>query len=293
LNGTASNSLDSLAERIDLAVRDAPPLVMLLTNSFREMLMHFMCNLRKVAPTLLRSLVIVAADRAMFAFLMSIAADWQLGGALPLDAELFSRDEKESANTVQFGTLTYFELILVRAKLAASLMARNRTFMIVEPDVTVREDFVRSFSEQAERSNADIIGVQEFAQSTNLYANGGFLYLTSNERVLLTWQQVVNTFERSMKRAREMHANGEVISLRNELESDVLARIVNRDDNARLAVMDRNRYLSGMALTPASSTQSTRDARVVLLNHVIGNEKKRVRAITHSLWHLNEDLMCM
>lgn len=269
-----------VAEMKRVAARGQLPLLTFLNNGFRNMTRHFFCNLRAVAPELFSSFVIVVLDAHAYSDLLALRSQYgERFAVLPLVSDT-------SDKLLLFGTRAYFEMLLVRSELIAAITAARVPLFLFECDVTVRENFIRTFTAAATRTGADFVGVQDNLLETTKHPNGGFLLMTNHTGVATAWQRIVAQSRRELDTIDPT----DVSKNRKMMFDQAMLRaiLLERNPIATAYIMDRSLYRSGQSLDDAKQTAAIAKSRVVLLNYAIGNDAKRRRALRHKLWFYDE-----
>lgn len=261
----------------EIASRGTIPLLTFVDGGFRNMSRHFFCNLHNVAPELFSSIVVAVGDAATYSDMLLLRNQFGRFTVLPFAYATTNLSQ------LLFGTRPYFELMLARTRLVASIAARLVPFFLFECDVTVRENFVNVFAEKAVTTNADLVGIQDNMNEKRKYPNAGFIYMRNTSSVALIWLKVAVEFQRQLDITppdKMRHMTHDQAILRDFLNSNPPV--------ATVSILDTNQYISGQALDDPTKTKIIAGARVVLLNYAIGVEAKRVRALRHNLWFYNE-----
>lgn len=268
-----------------LVQRGATPLLTFVSAGFRDMTRHFFCNLRAVAPELLDSLVIVAADAATYDELLELRAHTAQFTVLPL--ALSSRTKQSAAtSTLLFGERDYFNMMLVRTRLIEAITTARLPLFLFECDAAVRENFVRSFVDAADAAQVDLVGFQDEPRDSALQPNAGFLYMTNRTAVSRFWQKIATRFERAFAQVALNDTKNMLTVLNDQL---LMRELLNsKPAAATIHMMDPLRYRSGQTLDDPRQTDAIARSSVVLFNYVIGNAAKRRRAMKHGMWFYDE-----
>ena len=256
------------------------PLITFVNDAFRNMTRHFFCNLRAVAPELFSSLIIVVGDAEAYHDLLLLRSDLSRFVVLPLTLPDVHN------KLLMFGTRDYWNMMLVRTRLIAAITEQRVPLFMFECDATIRENFVPPFLRAAASSKAEFVGIQDNIKDKGDYPNGGFLLVTNRTTVGPIWKLLAARFQVEI----DALPNDDSVRERSLLhEQKILKGMFNSNPPLATAyIMDRQQYRSGQTLDDPTQTKVIADARVVLLNYVIGNEAKRMRALKHNLWYYNE-----
>jgi hypothetical protein len=255
-------------------------LITFINYSYRNMTLHFLCNLRSVAPELLETMIIVTTDAPIFNAMISARRPNEQYAVMPLTISTSTAEEH-----LKFGTRHYYDMILLRTQVLQKIIQDGSQFMLFECDAFVKENFVVSFAEAARKSKADIVAIQD-NRGGGPEPNCGFLLFTNRSAVEPFWSEIERTFSSSLHGFRDRAANENVGVINDQLVfRDLLSR---NSHQMRVHIMDTNHYFSGQELHFGSITGHHVNASVVLFNWVVGNKAKRDRAFSRKMWFFDE-----
>jgi hypothetical protein len=277
-NALHEYEVDNIVTQLKL-VLPKQPLLTFVNYGFKAMVEHFLCNIERVAPTLLSQMCFVAIDRQMYAYLQAAQMRWGFAVAP------FSGTASLSGDHVMWNTVGYNTIILQRTRAVQRILDAGIPLLLFEADAYVRGNFVTEFVRHAD---VDIVGVRETFNRPLI--NGGFLLLRNSTRTRAVWSSVVASFEHHMQPfvGKPEHQPAQPYN-----EQELLSALVAEGAfGVRSHTLDTNRFLSGEAFTD-HRTGLIADAELILFTYAVGNAAKRNRALKHKLWYiLQNNTLC-
>lgn len=266
--------------------RNRVPLITFVNAEFSDMIQHFLCNLRLVAPQLLSDLILIAVDPKIYDRLRADRTQW--GYAVePLGTNAgFVQEE------LLFGTVRYYDLMLKRSRALLAILEQGISLFLFECDAVVRSDFVATFAASARAERADIVAIQDNPTFKRKNPNGGFMFLSNSTATLTLWKSMIDEFAANLK-PYAMGDQTRQIKIQND--QDILTRLIDVDNgrHLRVHIMNQTQYMSGYVFKQPKPHELVRSAQVILLNFIVGLQAKRRKALEFNLWFsVNQSGLC-
>ena len=256
-------------------------MITFINFSYRNMTLHFLCNLQAAAVELLaESTVFMITDAGMYALSGRLEDEWEIA-TFPFP--LLPQSTEMSGN-ILYGHAGFWQLMLARTAFLLEITNRGLPFFLFECDAFVRENFLLPFIETATADKSEIVAIEEHPDHPNMKEfNGGFFLMTGRPNVRKLWKKVLDEYTASVKKHVGDRFSGAVALP--EHEQSIASRLAKHPDNRiRISFMDNTAYMSGKSFTIAALAPYTKEARVVLFNFVVGNGEKIDRAKKHNMW---------
>lgn len=256
-------------------------LITFVNFSYRNMTLHFLCNLQKAAPTLLaESTIFMITDSEMYALAGRLESQWKIS-AFPFP---FMPQSPEMTENVVYGTAGFWQFMLARTTFILEIANRGLPFFMFECDAFVRENFLSTFIETAIADKSELVGIEEHPDNRHMKEfNGGFFLMTGRPNVRKLWKKVLDEYTINVKKYVGNRVSG-TVSLP-EHEQSIASRLAKNPENQfRISFMDSSEYMSGKSFNLNGFSQYLKEARVVLFNFVVGNAEKINRAKKNNMW---------
>jgi hypothetical protein len=269
-----------IVEAARFIAKTTPPAITFVNNAFCNMTMHFICNLHRFAPEVIANSLLIATDAEMYNFLLERQPKWRYW-VLPLHDKKVS-----SGSNLKFGTLEYFQFILLRTETLLALTDALIPFFLFETDAFVRVNPVKEFAAIGKKERADIVGLQDNVSFKSKNPNGGFLFFAGTKGAATMWKLVHARFAKNIAAiSHQAPTSGANIQNEQDIFTDLGKKNIS---GVTLAIMNTQEYVSGREMGGSKATALAASAKVILFNFVIGNPTKRKSAVARGLWYYNE-----
>jgi hypothetical protein len=291
------------------AIRDNKDVVVVLaTSGYADMLANFLCSVRKVFDHDVerKKLGVVVFNPVSDALISAVVAHFGIGlvsGTFGVDMRTcLSADDKRV--TLDFGTLCYQKLILIRTTVVMHLMLLGFSPLIADIDTVWLQDaldvvhssqfFVKS-TLWGDTSGSD--GAADIAVTIDgAEICGCFIYLSPSYHSMEFWALVLAHHESLVRNASKAGVEFKEFG---ESEQKILTALLlsgRHNVNLTVVTLDPDRFPSGLAYftqrnhmnESGYSNNRFSNVAVVHNNFIVGNDIKRARFLWNGMWHVKE-----
>ena len=255
--------------------------LMFLNSGFLEMVKSWVCNIERVAPEILHSVIFVSSDsktsRDLHAFnskllLFTQHSPWTLAA--------------------DFGTFAYYNTVLERMRVQLKLLQMDVTIMIIEADQIWFENINNDLRDEFLSSDLVVVeeGVIEFDGQKITRVCGGFYGIRPNIKEF--FESYFLEYEASLRMHAEL--NGSAEKLQNFQDDQAFLTIYSKQNGIATRFLPSCVYVTGEWYAASSSLrQLCPMPKVVHNNYIIGQENKVFRAKSNDHWYLSENGVCL
>ena len=254
--------------------------LMFLNSGFLEMGKNWVCNLRRVAPSVLRSVIFITTDTPTARSLHTFAPDLFIFTVHSIWTQ-----------AADFGTYAYYNSVLDRMRIQLLLLQAGVAIQIVEADQIWKENVHGDILHALEV--ADLVVVEEgdivYAEDIIKRFCGGFYAI----KPTLTdfYESYFKEYESSLLKRAPKDLNAKIESF---LDDQAFLTLRAREENVNTSFMPDCVYVTGLWYALDSRVRERcPHPKIIHNNYIIGERRKVARAKTEDQWFLSSQGSCM
>ena len=255
--------------------------LMFLNHGFLDMVRSWVCNIERVAPEVLQSIIFVSSDartsRTLHAFNSKL--------------RVFSQHSSWTGSA-NFGTFAYYNTVLERMRVQNKLLQMDVNIMIIEADQiwfeNIQHDVKKAFL------TSDLVVVEEglikFDGKNIKRMCGGFYGIRS------TLKSFFESYFLEYEASLQLHAGkiGSSEQLQNFQDDQAYLTICSKRNHVVTSFLPSCVYATGQWYdTSSSSHEFCPKPKVLHNNYIIGKKNKIARAKANNHWYLSDNGMCL
>ncbi len=255
--------------------------LMFLNRGFLEMVKSWVCNIERLAPEVLHSVIFISSDtkttRELHAFdskllVFTLHSPW--------------------TRAADFGTFAYYNTVLERMRVQLRLLQLNVTIMIIEADQIWFEDISTDVRDAFLTSDLVVVeeGLIEVGDEKIKRVCGGFYGIRPACKKF--FESYFLEYEKSLRLRAKDSQSAE--KLQNFLDDQAFLTISAKQNAVSMKFLLSCVYATGQWYDASSSIRRRcPKPKVVHNNYIIGRDNKVFRAKANNNWYLSDNGMCL
>ena len=251
--------------------------VMFLNAAFSEMTKSWICNMRRVAESVLEHTIFISSDIQTTRKMMSFKPN----------LKIFTRTS-ELKEAVSFGSYAYYSVVLERLVLQNKLLQEGINIQIIEADQFWKRDITSVL--QSSFSAHDIVAGQEgpFPQTTETVSRicGGFQGFVSTNRTRPFFDSYIRKYSKTLEDRQVERATKTLNG--HEDDQAALTRLA-LEAGFHIEYLDRCAYANGLWFQEKGYAEYCKIPTVIHNGYIVGNDAKVLRAKQTGHWYITDE----
>lgn len=258
----------------DIGKSSKTVLVTMINDAYLPFTYSWLCNTKEM--NIHNSVLIITTDQKSKD---SLKHDWPEIHVVAMDMGGASGDQI-------YSHVGYVQIMIRRTEMLLSIVMADVEMFLFEVDCLWLTNPV---PELQKMNDFDVL-VNPVAQRTGVYA-GGFLYLFRTDKAKALWKELTNQMQALGERIKSLPKD-KYISEGDNDQMYFSALIVKKYNDIQVKELPLETYADGKWYEMPEAERKASHPLIINNNWVLGNEKKKERAIQWGHWFVKDDLTC-